>query len=347
MRTAGPEQKVYATGFPGLLRELREEHDAVDYGLTVGLYSLLRASGMRVTYGETDVLSAHALQLHYSFSQPACATLSFFPPVDTLFKSLGITWKEVTPSGPRTAFQVLKNWIDEGTIALARLNEPLLIYGYKETVVETLILAARLDHRMTEVVLSVTQCDKDYWRYPLDEGNLLIKVEESPSSLPNLTELTRNAARRAASAWHASNLAGCATGAEAYEAFSRDMKDASVSFADSGGMAWLGKRLWSQWMSRASSHHFFLRMAPRFGGEERAAISKAGFCFGQCVDSWKRFDRLLGPTWDYHKFGFMEEFPSSYLERWEDLDLRTRAARWVDEAAAWEEKAVKELVKLI
>ena len=102
---------------------------------------------------------------HYSVEQPECASLSFFPPVDTLFRSLGITWKEVTPSGPRTAFQVLKSWIDDGNIALARMKEPLLIYGYKETVVETLMLAARLDHRMTEATLSVTQCDKDYWRY--------------------------------------------------------------------------------------------------------------------------------------------------------------------------------------
>ena len=62
MRTAGPEQKVYATGFPGLLRELGEEHSAVDYGMIVGLYSLLRAAGMRITYGEADALSAHALQ---------------------------------------------------------------------------------------------------------------------------------------------------------------------------------------------------------------------------------------------------------------------------------------------
>lgn len=347
MRTAGPEQKVYATGFPGLLRELREEHDAVDYGLTVGLYSLLRAAGMRITYGEADVLSSHALQLHYCIAQPECAALSFYPPVDTLFKSLEITWKEVTPSGPRTAFQVLKSWIDDGNIALARMNEPLLIYGYKETAVETLMLAARLDHRMTEIVLSTTQCDKEFWRYPLDEGNLLIKVEDAPQTIPELTELTKSAARRAASVWHASNLAGCPTGEDAYEAFSKDLKDGTVSFTESIGVMWLGRRLWSQWLARTSSHHFFLRVAPRFGGEERAAVSKAGFCYGQCADSWKRFDRLLGPTWDYHKFGFMDEFPSSYLERWEDRDLRLRAARWVDEAASWEGKAVKELVKII
>jgi hypothetical protein len=347
MRTAGPEQKVYAPGFPGLLRELKSEHNTVDSGLIVGLYSLLRASGMRITFGETDVLSAHALQFHYSITQPECALLSFFPPVDTLFRALDITWKEVTPSGPRTAFQVLRNWIDDGNIALARMKEPFLIYGYKETVVETLLLTARLDQRMTEEALSVSQCDKAYWRYPLDEGNLLIKVEESPNLVPDLSGLTRIAARRAASAWHASELAGCTTGADAYEAFSRDLRDSAVSFTQHTAAAWMGRRLWSQWVSRASSHHYFLRIAPRFGGEERAALSKAGFCYGQCVDSWKRFERLLGPTWDYQKFGFMEEYPSTYLERWNDLDLRTRAARWVDEAAAWEGKAVNELVKLI
>jgi hypothetical protein len=347
MKTAGSEQKVFAPGFPGFLHELREERDASESGLVVGLYALLRAAGMRIVYNEVDVLSAQALQFHYSYSQPECTGLSFVPPVETLFRPLGIQWKEVTPSGPRTAFGVVKEWIDDETIALARLKEPLLIYGYEETNVETLLLAARLDHHFREEVISVSQCDKHFWRYPFDEANLLIKVEGAPTSAPDLTALSRVAAHRAASAWHASELAGCATGADAYEAFSRDLKDISIDFTADKGKAWMGRCLWSQWTARGSSQHFFDRHAPRFGGEERAAATKAGFSYGQCVDAWQRFERLLGPTWDYKRRGFMEEYPLDYLNRWADIELRNRAARWVDEAAVWEAKAVGELVKLI
>jgi hypothetical protein len=347
MKTAGSEQKVFVPGFPGYLHELREERSAAESGLVTGLYALLKSAGVRIAYNEADVLSAQSLQFLYSLKQPECAGLSFVPPVETLFKSLGIKWKEATPSGPRTAFGVLKEWIDDGRIAMAKLKEPLLVYGYIETTVETLLLAARLDHGFSEERISVSQCDKTYWRYPLDEANLFIKIEELPASAADLTVLSRTAAHRAASAWHSSELAGCSTGAEAYEAFSRDLRDSSIDFTTEKSSAWMGKILWAQWTARTSSQHFFDRHAPRFGGEERAAAKKARFNYGQCLESWQKFERLLGPTWDCRMKGFIEDYPPDYVNRWRDIELRKRAASWVDEAAAWEAKAVGELVKLI
>ncbi|MCX6600673.1 MAG: hypothetical protein NT025_03815 [bacterium] len=334
-------------GFPAALTELRQLPEGTEPDLVLGLFGLLRAAGMTITYVEAEVLSGHAAQFLYSREQPECAQLAFAPPAETLFRALDVTWKEVTPSGPSTAFDVLRGWIADERVALARLKEPMLIYGHRRTNLEQTLLVARLQTRLAEETMSLDDCDQHYWRYPLDDGNVLLAVMQAPRRIENLTELARVAARRAVRLWHTADLAGCASGDEAYGHLAADLADAAVDFDGETSGAWMGRPLWIQWTARMSSQVFFERAAPRFGGGERAALAKAAFCYGECANAWKRWALYLGPTWNHGSLGFPETLPEDFIRRWRSRDLRLKAVRRLEEARAWEEKAVTELTKVI
>lgn len=337
----------HVRGFPAALTELREIPAGTEPDLVLGLWGLLRAAGMSITYTEAEVLSGHAAQFLYSREQPECAQLAFTPPVDTLFRALDVTWKEVIPSGPSTAFEVLRGWIAEERIALVRLKEPMIVYGHRRVGIEQSLFVARLRSRMSEETMSLDECDGQYWRYPLDDGNVLLAVEHAPRRIENLTELVSTAARRAVRQWHTADLAGCASGDEAYRRLASDLTDPAVDFADETSCAWMGRPLWIQWTARISSQIFFDRAAPRFGGADRSAVSKAAFCYGECVNAWKQFAVYLGPTWNHERLGFPDSFSEDYLRRWRSQDLRMKAVHWLNEARGWEEKAVAELTKVI
>jgi hypothetical protein len=347
MPPISPTTTRVVRGFPAALADLRELPQGSEPDLVLGLFGLLRAAGMSISYHEAEVLSGHAAQFLYSRGQPECAQLAFAPPTDTLFRALDVTWKEVTPSGPSTAFNVLRGWISGERVALARLREPMLVYGHRRTSLEQTLLIARMQTRLAEESMSLDDCDREYWRYPLDDGNVLVAVERAPRRIENLTELSRTAARRAVRQWHTAELAGCASGDEAYARFAADLADPEVDFTAENVCAWMGRPLWVQWTARMSSQVFFERVAPRFGGEERAAVAKAAFCYGECVNAWKQWAVYLGPTWNHGYLGFPESLPEAFLERWRSRDLRMKAVRHLDEARTWEAKAAAELTKVI
>jgi hypothetical protein len=245
------------------------------------------------------------------------------------------------------AFAVLREWLAAGRVALARFREPLFVYGFCESDDGPAILAVRLRSRLSQERLSVDICDRNYWRYPLDEGNVLVTVESAPRQIEPLSELARVAARRAVRSWHAGNLAGCAVGREAYAQFTADLTDSAVDFTNEESSPWMGPALWQQWTSRRSAQLFFERMAPRFGGADRSAFAKAGFCYGQCIEAWQKWAEVLGPTWDHARNGFPDGYPEDFLKRWRDIGQRVKAAPWVEDARGWEEKAVGELVRAL
>ncbi|RPH95885.1 hypothetical protein EHM69_03025 [candidate division KSB1 bacterium] len=337
----------FVHGYPAALEELRNFPAGVEPDYILGLYGLLLSAGMHISYCEADVLSGHATQFLYAREHPECAWLAFVPPTDTLFRALDVTWKEVIPSGPSIAYSVLRDWIHEGRLALARFREPLLVFGFKQPNTEPQILTARLQARLAEQTISLADCERTYWRYPLDDGNVLVVMENAPRTMEKLTELVRTAARRAIRNWHTPDLAGCASGDEAYRRFAGDLADLDVDFCHQGFAPWTGRALWTQWTSRISLQQFFERNAPRFGGAERAALTKAAFHYGQCVDAWRHWSRFLGPTWNLDHHGFISSVPDDFLALWRNRECRSHAARCVDEARAWEEKAIQELTKII
>ncbi len=347
MQPAIPIHKQFAHGYPSGLEDLREQIAPVEPDLVIGLYALLHGAGLTISFAEADVLSGQATQFIYRRDQPACQQISFVPPVDTLFKALAVTWKEVTPSDTGTAYSILREWIAEGSLVLARFKEPILVYGFADRGPESYLLGARIINRLEAVSVSQLDCDKEYWRYPLDESNLLIRIVRAPREIPNLTELVKIIARRTVHSWHDSPLAGCATGDQAYRDFAQDLLDDQVDFTHPRLSSWMGRGIWKQWTARLHTERFFDRMAPRFGGKQRNAITHSVFCYGQCIASWRKWASCLGPTWNAARSGFLPPFPAPFLEQWKDMTRRTVAARHLEEARDWEEKAVMELVKAI
>jgi hypothetical protein len=347
MDSALPTTAFFSEGFPAALNDLKALPEPIESDLILGLYALLRASGMAITYPEADVISGHAPQFIYSLEHPECVNIAFVPPVETLFRALDVTWKEVTPSGSAAAYAVLQDWISAGKVSLARLKEPLLVYGYRHSGPNHSIVAARLSARLEQQTISLLECDAKYWRYPLDDGNVLIAVDSAPRHAGTPMELIRTAARRALRIWHTPQLAGCACGDQAYRHFIADLSDNDVDFCDEKHSPWMGAALWRQWTARASSNLFFDRAAPRFGSHERAAVTKAAFCYGQCTDAWMHWAEHLGPTWHRGRHGFVDPLPPDFIARWRNREARMKAAHWLEEARGWEEKAVAELTRIV
>ncbi|MBU0508289.1 hypothetical protein KKH27_05585 [bacterium] len=347
MASTAPTYRFHAHGYPAALDDLRGSVENIEPDLAAGLYALLRSAGVNLHYCEADVLSGRASQFLYSREHPECAQLAFVPPTDTLFRAYRVTWKEVTPSDPASAFSVLREWIAQGRLCLARLKEPLVVYGCVRDRRTDFIVAARLWKRLADSSISVAECDRDFWRYPLDEGNVLLSIESVATTAPDPRELALTAIRRTARSWYARELAGCATGEAAYRQFATDLTRPEVDFTEEPSRGWMGAALWRQWTSRYSLHHYFERTAPRFGGAERQHVTKAAFCYGQCAEAWQRWAAYLGPTWDVTHEGFPSDYPEEFVARWRSHEARMKASRWVEEAWGWEAKAVQELTKTI
>ncbi|MFZ5432291.1 MAG: hypothetical protein ACOZB3_00810 [Calditrichota bacterium] len=348
MPSATPQNKLtFATGYPAALNDLQTVTKQIEPDLIFGLYALLTAAGVSIDYCEADVISGHAAQFLYSREHPECTQLAFSPPTDTLFRALSVAWKEITPSGVDAAFAVWRDHISSGEICLARLNEPLLVYGFSENRVGANIAVARIWRRLTPEIITLSECESRFWRYPVDEGNLLLFIEEIPPRIPEIKDVIVPITRRTARAWFSTDLAGCATGEAAYLKFAADLKDPLVDFSAGPTSQWMGTALWRQWTARRSLYRFYERVAPRFGGAERQIITKAAFDYGQCVESWQKWANLLGPTWDISRNGFPNDYPDEFVKRWHNMALRTQASHWIDEARIWEEKAVSELTRLI
>ena len=327
-----PNRILFSRGYPAALSDLKSVANEIEPDLVLELFALLSASGMAIDYCEADVVSGHATQFIYSRDHPECVQLAFVPPVETLFRALHVTWKEVTPSGPDAAFAVLHEWISQGRVCLAKMNEPLLVFGYSGEGIGAAIQVARLNSDLGLLPITMAECESQYWRYPLDEGNLLLSIESAPKQAPDMKELVAAVVRRIAWAWYSHDLAGCAVGETAYEQVASDFRDATVDFAVGQKSAWMGEILRRQWTARISLHRFFERTAPRYGGPERQVAAKAAFCYGQCVDSWRKWSKHLGTL---------------QTSAWRNPEVREKAAVHLDDAREWEGKAVEEVTRLI
>jgi len=347
MASTSPTYQLYARGWPAALDELRVEISEIEPDITAGLYAMLMTAGVSLSYWDADVVSGRACQFLYSLEHPECAQLGFSPPTDTLFRAYGVTWKEVSPSDANAAFGMLREWISQGRLSLARLKEPLLAFGYSRKRDGDSLVTARLAARLAMDSISQEGCEKNFWRYPVDEGNVLVAIESVSQVPPDPRELALQAARRTARAWFARELAGCAAGDAAYRQFATDLADQRVDFTEEVARGWMGQAIWQQWTSRRSLHHFFERAAPRFGGIERQHFSRAAFHYGQCAEAWQHWAEYLGPSWNLATGGFARDYPDEFFARWRDIGTRSRAALWVEEARGWEARAVLELTKLV
>ena len=130
MRPATPTERTFASGYPIALDELRRQIASVEPDVVIGLWAMLKSAEMSVSFSEAEIISGQATQFVYRCDAAECQSISFLPPVDTLFKSLEVTWKEVTPSDASTAYLILKEWVGSGSPVVARFKEPLLVYGF-------------------------------------------------------------------------------------------------------------------------------------------------------------------------------------------------------------------------
>jgi len=341
--------QCFATGFPDLLAQDSWVSDRIEPGLSLPLLLLLRSEGLALDYAFVDVVSGHATQFLYSLDHPECVELAFEPPVETLFKALNLTWQEITPSDAHTAFLVLSHWIGEsGKPVLARLTEPMLIFGIGTQGLERYVHLVRSQCELKPERVRVLDMELSLWRQPLDEGNVLVRIIEKRPNGFSEVELTKRAARRAVRHWHAGVLAGCAAGEKAYLAFANDLRDSDVDFCGERALAWGCSPIYQQWTARYSGFRFFERMAPRFGGKTRNALEKAAFYYHQCCQAWHGWDVQLGRPWKWWVCPKLEDEPQlqTFYHRWQDFKRRETAAACVEEAMRWEQKAISELAKL-
>lgn len=339
----------FASDFPGLLSKETWVSDPIEPGLSLPLMLLLKSEGLPLDYAFVDVVSGHATQFLYALDHPECSELSFEPPIETLFKALHITWQEITPSDAHTAFLVLLRWLEEtGKPALARFTEPMLIFGVSTQRLDNYFHVARARLNPVPERIQVLDMDLSYWRQPIDEGNVLVRIVEKRQETFSETDLALLAARRAVHRWHAGELAGCAAGEKAYLAFARDLRDSKVDFTQMRASSWGYSPIYQQWTARYSSYRFFERMAPRFGGKIRGAFEKAAFYYRQCCESWHGWDRELGRPWDWRQSPKLENEAQlqSFYEHWRNAKRRAAGAAFVEEAMNWERKAITELTKI-
>lgn len=339
----------FARGFPALLSKESYLTDPIEPGLSLPLLLLLRSEGLPLDYAFVDVVSGHATQFIYAIGHPECFELAFEPPIETLFKALHLTWQETTPSDTHTTFQVLSRWVSEtGKPALARLSEPMLIFGVSTAGLEDYFHIIRSHPNPRPERIRVLDMDLTYWRQPVDEGNELVRIIEQRSGDFSESDLARRAARRAVYQWHAGELATCAAGEKAYLAFASDLRDSNRDFTGLKASAWGCSPIYQQWTARYSASRFFERMAPRFGGKTRGALEKAAFYYHQCCQAWHDWDRELGRPWNWSQSPKLENEKQlqHFYHRWKDPKRRAAGADCVEQAMDWERKAVTELTKV-
>jgi hypothetical protein len=338
-----------AGGYPELLAQDKWISDPIEPGLSLPVLLLLRSEGFALDYPFVDVVSGHATQFLYSLDHPECVELAFEPPVETLFKALNLTWQEMTPSDAHTAYLVLAQWISEsGRPVLARFCEPMLIFGVSTQGLEQQVHLVRSMPELKPERVRILDIELSYWRQPLDEGNVLVRIIEKRANGFSELELTKRAARNAVRHWHAGELAGCAAGEKAYFAFMNDLRDTDVDFCGRRALAWACSPIYQQWTARYSSFRFFERMAPRFGGQARGALEKAAFYYQQCCEAWHKWDLQLGRPWKWWIHPKLEDEPQlqTFYSRWQDRKRREAAAACVEDAMHWERKAISELTKV-
>ncbi len=315
---------LFARGFPAAISILREDEAPPYPELAFGLCALLRSASFPITYCEADVISGQATQFIYARPELSDSEISFVPPVDTLFRALGVVWKEVTPSDPSAAFSVMKQWIGEGAIILARFNSVLLIYGYDIGKLEDTIVLFGAHPTAKETRVNSSTLAQDHWRYPFDEANLLLRIEHISSATPDLNRLCHLISHRAVKAWRTAELASCASGAMAYDAVIAELSASPETVSPKLHRSIVLQELRRQLFRKLSLTRYFERMAPRFGGAERNAYSRAAFCYAQCHREWASAMQFLDST-----------------------NHERAAADKLAAARDWEHKAVSELLRVI
>jgi hypothetical protein len=313
-------------GFPQQLGEMLADVPIGAPELVTGLFLLLRQAGMKIAYGDVDVLCGHATQFLYAREQPDCVQLAYVPPVETLFKAARVEWSEVIPSGMEPAFEVIAQAVNAEALVLGRLKRCVLFYGCGGTDWERCVVYSPLGNGQQELIRSILDCEQHEWRFQLDEGNTFISVQAAPRQVDQLKDLCHTIARRAVRAWKNPQLAGCAAGEAAYRALEADLVAANVVQMPEHWNFWLKRGLKMQWLARESLADFFERNAPRFGGAERNTFSKAGFYYRQCWKEWQNFQEQVQAN------------PTQPQRGTTDVVARARE---------WESKAVNELLRVI
>ena len=90
--------ELYAPDFPGQLKSLKQVSGDSEPTLAFGLWALLSRSGVRLNWGDTEVLSGQALQFVYSRDPARAEGKSTIAPLDSLTRAIGVEWTEITPS---------------------------------------------------------------------------------------------------------------------------------------------------------------------------------------------------------------------------------------------------------
>jgi len=95
-----------------------------------------------------------------------------------------------------------------------------------------------------------------------------------------------------------------------------------------------GCALWKQWSARASSHQFFNRVAPRFGGRDRTAVEKAAFSYEQCGG---KLEALGFMSWSHlessRATASLSHTPMTSLRAGRIASSAPKASHWIEGSA--------------
>ncbi len=337
----------YVKNYPGQIQFLRQLCGEDEPGFVFGLWVLLEQHGVRLSWGDTEVLSGQALQFVYHREAARAADTSVIQPLQALSRALGITWTEVTPSSAIKAYEIAGDWLETGAICLARFRQPLLLFGTVRTKFEPTFSILRLQHRLPDQALTREDCDRHEWKLDLDESNSLLRVNYVESTTPDWLALLPQIVRRAIANWRHESIHDVEVGLTAYHAFAEDLRNREVDFTKSGAPSWMGPLLHYQSTGRFHMQQFLDRVAPRFGGKPRQVLAKASSNYGQAAIAWRDFQKHLGRVYEREESGKALRGPDAHVHHWRDMGRREQAARQVEQAAVWEGRAIAELAKLL
>ncbi len=339
--------ELYIPDYPGQLKSLRQTVGESEPGLGFGLWALLSRNGIRLSWGDTEVLSGQALQFVYTRDPLRAVEKSTVAPLDSLTRTLGVQWSEVTPSSSGKAFEIALEWLTKGSLVLARFRQPMLLFGFESSAFEANIKLARLEHRLPDETFTRLQCDRFDWRLQIDEGNSLLRVTSIDTTDPDWMALLPIVVRRTITNWRHEPVDGVEFGLTAYKKFSEDLRSPEVDFANRETPSWMGPLLYRQIQAKTHLHQFLDRLAPRYGGKPRQIMSKASTNLGQTAASWQEFSKHLGRVYERQEQGKSLRGPDTHVNHWRDSRRREEAAKLVDQAALWEARAIAELAKLL
>jgi hypothetical protein len=345
--TTRSKTEIYLKEYPGQVVAHRKLAGDSEPSLIFGLWLLLARQGVRLTWGDTEVLSGQALQFVYARDPQRARERSVVSPLDTLSRALGITWTEITPSSSIKAFEVACDWLADGTLCLARFRQPLLLIGYAKTNFEPNLLTMRIEHQLPAHLLTRSECDRFEWRLQIDEGNSLLRVNYVEELEPDWMALLPQVVRRAIANWRHEPLEGIDVGLAAYRRFAEDLRNPELDFTTSESPSWMGPLLYRQATARTHVHQFLDRLAPRFGGKPRQVLTKASTNYGQAAVAWRDFNNHLGRVYEREELGKSLRGPDAHVIHWRDMGRRQEAAKLIDQAALWEGRAITELAKLL